>query len=397
MAVYDYITSTGVIIPDTSDTLVTVVDEFRTGLGQDLVVTNDTPQGVMIAMEVEGRDSVARNNGALANQINPDIAGGVFLDAIGALTRSSRRPAMRSIIYGARLGGVVGSVIPPGSRVRIGSEGSIFTVMTQTIIADGGFSYANLQAQDYGPIAAAPSAVDTIVDGVLGWETVVNLKAAQPGRLLESDSAYRRRRRQTLARQGNGTPAAVQSYLMDIENVLSHTFRENVEYVTQVIDGVTLKPHSIWVCVDGGTNSEIANALLSSKGAGSGWNGGITVTAIEPVSGQSYPVQFDRPSEIIVMARVSARFNNLDGQSIIKDALTQYADGELDGDEGLVVGASVYPFELAGAINQVEPRIVVAGIELSTDLGGTWSSAIIPVTIQQVARLARDNIKVIPV
>ena len=98
MAVYDYITSTGVIIPDTSDTLVTVVDEFRTGLGQDLVVTNDTPQGVMIAMEVEGRDSVARNNGALANQINPDIAGGVFLDAIGALTRSSRRPATRSII-----------------------------------------------------------------------------------------------------------------------------------------------------------------------------------------------------------------------------------------------------------------------------------------------------------
>lgn len=397
MAVYDYITSTGVIIPDTSDTLATVVDEFRTGLGQDLVVTNDTPQGVMIAMEVEGRDSVARNNGALANQINPDIAGGVFLDAIGALTRSSRRPATRSIIYGARLGGVVGSIIPAGSRVRIGQEGSIFTVRTQTIIPAGGFAYADLVAVDYGPIAAAPSAVDTIVDGVLGWETVINLTAAQPGRLLESDSAYRRRRRQTLARQGNGTPAAVQSYLMDIENVLSHTFRENVEDITQVIDGVTLKPHSIWVCVDGGTNAEIANALLSSKGAGSGWNGAITITTVEPVSGQSYPVQFDRPSEIIVMARVSARFNNLDGQNIIKDALTQYAAGELDGDEGLVVGASVYPFELAGAINQVEPRIVVAGIELSTDLGGTWGSAIIPVTIQQVARLARDNIKVIPV
>lgn len=394
---YDYIDSTGVIIPDTSEILAGVVDEWRTALGQDLVVTNDQPQGVMIALEVEGRDSVARNNGALANQINPDIAGGVFLDAIGALTRSSRRPATRSIIYGARLGGVVGSIIPPGSRVRIGSEGSIFTVMTQTIIAAGGFSYANLQAQDYGPIAAAPSAVDTIVDGVLGWETVVNLKAAQPGRLLESDSAYRRRRRQTLARQGNGTPAAVQSYLMDIENVLSHTFRENVEDITQVIDGVNLKPHSIWVCVDGGTNAEIANALLSSKGAGSGWNGAITVTTIEPVSGQSYPVQFDRPSEIIVMARVSARFNNLDGQNIIKNALMQYASGEIDGDAGFVVGQSVYPFELAGAINIVEPRIIVALIELSSDGGTTWSSNFIPIGVDEVARLARENITVISV
>ena len=45
-----------------------VVNEWRTALGQDLVVTNDQPQGVMIALEVEGRDSVARNNAAIAQQ-----------------------------------------------------------------------------------------------------------------------------------------------------------------------------------------------------------------------------------------------------------------------------------------------------------------------------------------
>lgn len=394
---YDYIDSTGVIIPDTSEILADVVDEWRTALGQDLVVTNDQPQGVMIALEVEGRDSVARNNAALANQINPDINGGIFLDAVASLTKGSRRPETRSIAYGARLGGVIGSIIPAASRVSVGPGGIVFLTALASTIGDTGFAYVDLVSEDYGPIAALAGSINTIVDGALGWETVINLTPAQPGRLLESDASFRRRRRETLAAQGSGTPAAVQSRLAGIESVLSHTFRENVENFTQVIDGITLKPHSIWVCVDGGSDEEVAQALLNSKGGGSGWNGDVSVQALEATSGQTYSVQFDRPDVIAPLVRVAAKFSNLDGVSIIKNALMQYASGELDGDAGFVVGQSVYPFELAGAINIVEPRIVVALIELSSDGGTTWSSNFIPVGVGEVARLSRENITVISV
>ncbi|MBP3932282.1 MAG: hypothetical protein J6D44_00175, partial [Pseudomonas sp.] len=96
MADYNYIVSTGVIVPDTASLRSEVEAEYKSVLGADLPVTPETPQGVLITAEVESRDGMVRNNAELANQINPDIAGGVWLDAIWALTRGKRRGATRS-------------------------------------------------------------------------------------------------------------------------------------------------------------------------------------------------------------------------------------------------------------------------------------------------------------
>lgn len=90
MADYQFITSQGVIVPDTSTLRDDVENEYRSVFGQDLDVNPETPQGALITMEVENRDSVARNNAELANQINPDLAGGIFLDAIWALMGGQR-------------------------------------------------------------------------------------------------------------------------------------------------------------------------------------------------------------------------------------------------------------------------------------------------------------------
>src|SRR5262249_30052068 len=115
MANYQYLNETGTIVPDTSDLLNGVGNEFKGAFGADLSVTSDTPQGVLIAAETEARDAVVRNNAALANQINPNIAGGVFLDAIAALTGLTRDSAKRSSVL-CDLTGVAGTIIPAGSQ-----------------------------------------------------------------------------------------------------------------------------------------------------------------------------------------------------------------------------------------------------------------------------------------
>ena len=86
MADYQYIDTTGVIVPDTATIQSEVEGEYKAVFGQDLVVTPNTPQGVLITAEVAARSNVVRNNAALANQINPNLAGGVFLDAIWAVS-----------------------------------------------------------------------------------------------------------------------------------------------------------------------------------------------------------------------------------------------------------------------------------------------------------------------
>lgn len=85
--------------------------------GQDLDISPETPQGVLITMETENRDAIVRNNAELANQINPDLAGGVFLDAIWALMGGAR-DATRSILTQVQFGGVRALSFRKGHRQK---------------------------------------------------------------------------------------------------------------------------------------------------------------------------------------------------------------------------------------------------------------------------------------
>lgn len=98
MADYRYINNKGVIVPDTAALRKEVEDEFRTVFGQSINLSPETPQGVLATMEIENRDAIVRNNAELANQINPDIAGGIFLDAIWALMGGERINATHSYL-----------------------------------------------------------------------------------------------------------------------------------------------------------------------------------------------------------------------------------------------------------------------------------------------------------
>ena len=61
MASYQYLNNSGVIVADTADTLTTVENEYKNAFGQDLIVTPDTPQGVLITSETLARDNVIKN------------------------------------------------------------------------------------------------------------------------------------------------------------------------------------------------------------------------------------------------------------------------------------------------------------------------------------------------
>ena len=81
-----YVTNTGVIVPDTADVKTQVQNEFKEALGQDLSLEDSTPQGRLIDAETIARKAVLTNNAQIANQLNPNTASGVYLDAIPSST-----------------------------------------------------------------------------------------------------------------------------------------------------------------------------------------------------------------------------------------------------------------------------------------------------------------------
>ena len=114
---YNYIENTGVVIPDTSDIKADVQEEFKNALGQSMQTSDDTPQGRLISGEVSARRAVAENNALLANQINPALAGGVFLESICALLGIERKGESASVIPDVRLTGKPRVEIPALAHV----------------------------------------------------------------------------------------------------------------------------------------------------------------------------------------------------------------------------------------------------------------------------------------
>lgn len=254
MAVYDYIVDTGTIVPDTTQIQQDVVQEYRDLFGADLVVTPNTPQGMLITAEQLNRIAVAENNAKLANQINPNLAGGAFLDAIMALTNPfSRKPATQSIVF-ARIAGAPGTIIPAGSiasETGTGDNNQFATIIDVTIPPEGFIDLVQFNSIVFGPIPCAANVLTNIVTPVLGWDTVGTNDPAILGISTQSDIQARQYRLDTLATQGASVAEAITAEIIRTTDAKSVSFLENTAGTTQSIDGVSMVGHSIYACVDG--------------------------------------------------------------------------------------------------------------------------------------------------
>lgn len=396
MADYEYIASTGVIVPDTAALQAQVESEYKAALGDDLITTPDTPEGLLITAEVLARSTVVKNNAALANQINPNLAGATFLDAIWALTGGQRTVATRSTVT-CQITGAVGTIVTTSVRFR-STSGDLWAVIAGVTIGAGGTADVSVRAVEYGPIPAPINTITQIVIGVIGLETVNNSAAAALGKTTQSDLSVRSLRKKTLAVQGANTVPAVTSALYETEGVKSLIFRENVENTSQVIDAVTLVAHSIYVCVDGGSDDDVGLAMLH-KGPGCNYNGDTSVAVQDPSSGQIYNVKFDRPDLIAILIRVTCRVTNplINPQTAVRTAVMAYVNGEIEGEDGFVVGGSVSPFELAGAVNSQYPNIYVQKLEIAPALTGIFVVTEIPIAIFEKATTTDSSISVLTI
>lgn len=400
--VYNYIVPTGTITVDATDIQDEVIAEYKDVFGADLVVTPQTPQGALIVTETLARIAVADNNATLANQINPNLAGGVFLDAILALTGSMRVASTPSTVT-CTITGIAGTSVPAGSQAsETGSGNNNLFELTETVVIPTGGTLLNVPFQSVvdGPIPAEASTLTQIVSDVLGWETVTNPDAAIPGQSTQSDIAARLLRNQTLFSQGSSLAGAIIAAVTQVDGVKSLSFIENIAGTTETIEGVTMVGHSIYLCVDGGNVNDIASAIVSKKSGGCAYNNGASmdpqsITVIEPFSGQSMDVLFDLPDviEIVVRATVSANSSIQNPTSAVTQAILDYAAGKLNGEAGLTVGTSVSCFELAGAITQESPGIFVHNLE--TKISGSFSNDEILINPWEIANIDPSSITVV--
>lgn len=396
MADYQYINSTGVIIPDTSTLLTGVTSTYTAVFGTDLVVTPDSPAGVFINAEVIAEAAMVQNNAAVANQINPNLAAGTFLDAILALTGAQRSPATQTYVAGVTLTGVSGTVVPAGTLAATAAGDQFASVSTVTI-PPSGTTTVDFKSVAFGAIPCAISALTTIVSAVLGWETVTNPNAGTGGSATQSDVGARAFRNNTLGYQGVALPVAITSALYNIPGVTSVWFQENVAATTQTINGVSMVAHSIYAVVNGGSELAVAAALLENKSSGAAWNGSTSVSVIESASGQDYTVLFDYATPVSVSVQVTTPNGNT---TDITSAILAYMNGTVANfpvtqGSGWSIGGTLSCFEISAAIAAQFPQYIIKNVQIKLTVGGTYATTPLTAAVNQIFYTASSAITVI--
>lgn len=385
-ASYQFIIDTGTVVADTSTLLQDVQDEYRAALGQTINVASSTPQGTLIAAEVTARSAVMRNNADLANVINPELSFGVFLDAICAFLGIKRGNNQSTRGNGILMNGTVGTDVnvPINSRVQ-SAAGDIF-VLTSSVVIPGttGSVRANIAAQASGAIPLAIGDL-RIVDGTIGWgaasvdvDTTVIIGSTQL-----NDPQLKIARNQQLATQGVGSSAAIASEVSGLDNVTSVNVVENNTGAAGEVpadgSGINFQlPNAMWVCVSGTvSDDDIGAALYSAHQGGCPWDYGVGfagsdpqgvpiqpplgIPVMDPITNVTYFVKATRPVRFDVYVKITVHQNTSVSSPVpaVQNAILSYANGLEQGEPGLVVGADVSAFEMAGAVARQIPGMYV--------------------------------------
>lgn len=374
-AEYNYIRTTGVITIDTEQLLSDVESEWITALGTGLDTDASTPQGTLIQNETLARTSVMKNNAELGSVINPTYSYGKFLDAICALLGIERGKSTNTLGDSCLAVGTNGTFVPAGSRVRT-PDGDIFVTMTDmTFTSVITQIQVKVKSQELGAIPLPLNTSLVIVDGVIGWasiSTTANTNVTL-GALELTDPALKANRNKRLFQQGIGSLGAIYSRLLALDGVTSLNAIENTTGATGTVKGITFTTtNGVWVCVDGtASDQDIASTLWLAHMGGQPWDFGSTlqgtsvnppngISIVDPWSKASYYVRFNRPINYDVYVDIQI----VQGTAVatsddIKQIIMDYANGQLNGEQGLVVGASASAFELAGAVVSQFPGLYV--------------------------------------
>lgn len=360
-------TDKGVIAPPTSEIKKDVQSLFVTAFGEGLNLDDSTPQGYLI----DGITNIIANKNAamlyLVNQFNPSFARGIWQDAVGNLYFLQRKSATPTIVQ-CVCTGLPGTVIPgldnsTGAAQVQNGDGDIFVcTSTGTIPASGNITL-QFQSAALGEIPAPANTVNRIYRQIQGWDTVSNPAAGVLGTNQESRSDYENRRKNSLALYATGSREAVYSRVFNVPNVTDVVVVENDSSESATIQGVTLVRNSIYVIVNGGDNTEIAQAIRNSKSGGCATNGEISVL----LPGTYIPIQFGRPQNTNVYVQVTLDKDENTPENyeeLIKNAIVSNFNG-LDGSSGITIGQTIYASRFYCPLTSLGLNIV--GIKISTD------------------------------
>lgn len=404
MSTFD--SSLGMVVDDVETVRAAVQEAWQNAFSDvdtpPLNVDASTPQGQLI--DSQTASIVEKDNQILylSNMFNPLTAEGIWQDALAQIYFITRQSAIASTVT-CTCTGRKGTVIEAGAIIENADDGTQWQCVEAATITSDGTVDVEFECTETGAIEAAAGTLTKIVTVIAGWDAVTNVEAATVGQSQETQGAFEARRYKSVALNSRSCCASVYARVGQVEGVLSLYVNDNKSDSAVEIDGVTLAPHSIYVCVTGGTDEDIARAIYNSVSAGCAFNGNTEVEVTDEFTSAVNTVKFSRPDNMDVAVRVTLRMDdNLPANAVTLTREAVYANFYATNNEsqgGVPLTRVSQGDELYAS--RFYPSIVNAGVayilnvEVSDnpDSSDAWQ-AMIHIPIDKSPVLTTDNITV---
>lgn len=313
-------------------------------------------------------------------------ASGVALDRLANNIGLIRNPAANATVT-LTLNGVAGTIIPEQTLFGTSDNINFFAAESATLEPTGKMDTDGVTPLGTAKLLAvsveqtvkanvAAGRINKIVEAVSGLQSVTNEVAATGGVALESDNSLRQRLIDNYKKSANGT---VNALITAVENVKGVQAVQVITNNTMDTDNYGNAPKSVHFYVEGGSDSDVANAIFNSVVAGVATVGKTSVD-VPLISGTStQTVNFDRPTQKVVDVTVKlltdASFS-VSGNTDVQNAIFDFL-------EGLKIGETLYISRLISVVYSVA-GIVDAEISLSVNGSAVTDNFIVPAQFENI-------------
>ncbi len=394
------ITENGLSVPDISDVLAGRLTDMTTALGGGASQSLSSPQGQIAQSDTEIIAQEYDKLLCLFNQVNPDYSTGRFQDGIGRIYFMDRISAQGTVVTATCIG-QVGTTIPAGSSA-VDTSGYIYQSIDNAIIPSTGSVDVQFVNTTTGPVPCAAGALNQIYRAVSGWDAITNASPGVVGVDVESRIAFETRRRHSVARNSRNQDASTLSALLATNGVLDAYVWSN-RTASTVNKGTTNFPvlgHSIYICVYGGTDSDVAEAIFNTYNPGANLNGDTTYTVYDNVNYTapypSYDMQWQKatPTRVYFNVEIDSSLNPpSDITQQVKTMIALVFNGGYEGIGKARIGSTINSGKYYAPVISISPDTVgILTLEVSLD-GSAYGPAV-TMGIDRVPTIQESDITV---
>lgn len=385
------VNNNGVISVDTTQLQADIQQSYLNTFGNTLNLDASTPQGQLCNNDIETIKSCQDDLLKTANSFNIYTAEGGELDTAAAFFGYTRKTDVATVVQ-ATLTGTENTVIDSGSLVSDGTYE--YKLLSTAIIGSNGTAMGTFQCTTSGVIVCLAGSLNTIVSTKTGWDSVNNTIDGITGYDSENDNIFKQRiTANWLNIRAKGLLGAIIDNIAQLDNVIDVVGNENNKSISQTIDNISMLPHSIYLSILGGNDSDIAKSLLKIKTLGTVMNGDNIISYYDDATQHSFNYNIYRPTLTNIQAQVNFSRNTNTPENIktlIKNTLYNYLQ-----QNQLKIGETVSSIYLSNAFDNFKFANILS---VKVNLAGEQNYLdYITMSVLQVAVLSLNNIDVVEV